>query len=489
MDKDKLKRATASGLLFRFGERFLAQLITTVVTVVLARILLPEDYGIISIVAVLITLLNVFVSHGLGNALVQKKEYSQEDYSTMFWAGLVISVFLYFGIFVSSPLIASFYGNPLISDILRVMALRLPLAAVNSVQHAYVSHKLMFKKFFCVTLISTVVSGIVGIAMAYIGYGVWALVGQYISNVTLSTVLLLCFITWRPTLSFSFGRFKALFAFGWKVMAAEFINTLYEEIRSLIIGKKYGPGDLSFYTKGQQFPQLIGNNVSTTLTGVMFPVFSKLQDDIESLKAAVRRSIRMSLFALLPMMIGFFIVAENFVSVILTDKWLECVPYIRIFCVVYMFKPIKNINKSTLKALGRAEINLYVEIAEKILGVALILLTMNLGVKYLAFSVLVTYILGAITDAFINGRFLRYGVLEQLKDVLPEFCASVLMGTVVYFVGCLPVQSALLALVMQVAVGIVFYVALCSILRLESFVYLWKTVKKYFFRRKRTVEE
>lgn len=489
MDSNALKKATISGLIYRFGERFLAQLITTIVSIILARILLPEDYGVISIVTVLITLLNVFVTNGLGTALVRKESYCQEDYSTVFWSGLVMSAVLYAGIFFAAPAVAAYYENALIGDVLRVMALRLPLAAVNSVQHAYISQKLMFKKFFCVTLLGTALSGVLGIGAAYLGWGVWALVLQYMSGSILSAIFLFLMVGWRPTVYFSFLRFKSLFSFGWKIMATGLISTLYEEVRSLIIGKKYGTVDLSFYTKGKQLPQLVGNNISTTLTNVMFPVFSKIQDDKAKLKAGVRRAIRMSCLLLFPMMVGFYAVSDNFVKAILTEKWMPSAPFVRIFCVVFIFKPIKNINKSALKALGRAEINLYVEVAEKLIGVLLILITMNLGVDYLAYSVLLTYIFGALTDAFINGKLLQYSMLEQLKDILPELCVSVLMGIVVWAVGFVPIESALLVLVLQVTIGVAFYIAACALLKLESYSYLLQTVKKYIPKREKTSEK
>lgn len=478
MNNKLIIRATISGLIFRFSERFLAQLISALVTIILARILLPEDYGVVSIVTVLINILNVFVTHGLGNSLIQKKDATEEDYYTAFWAGILISVVLYIVIFFAARVIANFYSIQLVCPILRVMAIRIPIAAMNSIQHAYVSKNLLFKKFFFATLISTVMSAIIGITMAYSGFGVWALVAQYVSNVVVSTFTLWVSTRWKPSLYFSFLRFKTLLSFGWKVLAEGLIVTGYDEVRSLIIGKKYGVSDLSFYTKGQQFPQLLGNNVCATLTNVMFPVFSRLQEDRASLKAAVRRSIQMSFFLLLPIMLGFFTVAENFVCVVLTEKWLESVPYIKIFCVVYLFKPLKNINKSALKAIGRADINLWVESAEKILGIISILITMNIGVIYIAYSMLLTYCFGAVVDAIINGRILKYTILEQIKDIAPALCVSLVMALVVGGINYIHIGSPLIMLVIQVLVGGGIYVILAKIFRLESFTYGIATLKK-----------
>lgn len=477
METNKLKKAALSGLVYRFGERFLAQMISTVVTIILARILLPEEYGLVSLVTIFITIANVFVSYGLGTALVQKIDSDEMDYSTIFWAGLVLSVVLYLVLFLFTPLIGKYYSKEELIPVLRVMALRLPLAAINSVQNAYVSKNLMFKKFFYVTLVGTIASAVIGVAMAYMGFGTWALVGQYISNSCISTVTMFLFIPWRPKLIFSFGRLKALFSFGGKFLASALIGTVYEEVHGLIIGKKYSTVDLSFYSKGKQFPQLIGNNVSTTLKNVMFPIYSKLQNEKDHLKAAVRRSIELSYFILFPLMIGFVVIAENFVKVILTEKWMECVPFLRMFCVVYLFKPLKNINKSAISAIGRVDINLKVEIAEKIVGLSLIIITVNMGVMYLAGCTLVTYSLVAVTDAIINGKILKYPVTEQIKDIMPPLVVSVIMGGIVYALNYLPIANAFVKLLLQVVVGVCVYVGLAFILKLDSLSYVLRSLK------------
>lgn len=472
MANESLKKSAVSGLIYRFGERIFAQLVSTIVTIILARILLPEEYGIISLVTIFITLFNVFVSSGLGNALIQKKNSDEYDFSTILWAGILLSIVLYAIVYFMAPLVATYYSEPIITGVLRVMGLRLPIAAINSVQHAFISKRFLFKLFFFSTLGGTIVSGAIGIAMAYHGFGVWSLVAQYLINGLIGTIILGLSIKWRPKLYFSYVRFRGMFSFAWKKIVSLLVNELYEEFRGLIIAKKYSVADLSYYSKGKQFPQLIGNNVSATLTNVMFPVFATIQDNRVKLRAALRRSMRISNYVLFPVMIGFAVVAENFISVILTDKWLFAAPYMRIFCLVYIFKPMRNINKSAINAIGRSDIDLYANIAEKIIGVVTIMIAMNMGVLYLAWSVLVTYIIGTLINAYINGKFLQYSVKEQLGDMASAFALSAVMGIVVYYAGYMPVNNKIVVLLIQMITGGFVYLTLSAIFKVDSFIYI-----------------
>ncbi len=476
MDHKEIKKKTFSGLIYRFGERILAQLVSTIVSIVLARILMPEDYGIISLVTVLITILNVLVTNGLGTALIQKKESDELDFSTIFWASGLLSLLLYALLFFFAPLIANVYENALLTPILRVMGIRIPFAAINSVQQAYVSKKFMFKKFFWATLTGTLVSGVIGIVMALRGFGVWALVFQYLTNVCIDTVFLYFTVRWRPRFLFSFSRFKQLFSFGWKILVGGLVTTIYEELRSLIIAGKYSTADLSYYTKGQQFPKLLSNNVATTITNVMFPVLSLYQDDKEGLKRAVRKSMQTCAYAMFPMLFGFAAVAETFVRVILTDKWLPAVPYIYIFCIFYMLKPLKTINQSCVKALGRSGLDLAMNFIEKGVGILLIVVSMHFGVIYLAASAVVTYILSALMEMIANRFLIRYSFREQIGDIIAPLLLSCLMAIVVYLLGKTELNMYLL-LVLQVLAGGLIYWLFSALFRLKSYRYLFGIVR------------
>ena len=314
-----MKSKVFKGLCWKFGERVSAQLITLVVSIVLARILTPHDYGVVAIVMIFIAIANVFVSSGFGNALVQKKNADNLDFSSVFYINIGVGVVLYAVLFLTAPLIASFYGMPVLSPVLRVVGIRLVVASVNTVQQAYVSRHLLFKRFFWSTLFGTLISGVVGIAMAYSGFGVWALVAQYLTNTCTDTVVLWFTVKWRPERRCSWKRAKGLFTYGWKMLVSGLIDTGYRQLRGMIIGKKYTSEDLAFYDRGDKLPSLIITNINASISSVIFPTMSKFQDDRERLKQMTRRAIQISAYILWPFMVGFAVVAEPFVRLVLTE--------------------------------------------------------------------------------------------------------------------------------------------------------------------------
>lgn len=482
MNLSDLRHSAISGLIYRFAERISAQLVSAVVTIILARILLPEEYGIVSIVVAIITILNVFVESGLGVALIQKPDSDQLDFSTVFWASIVFAILLYAIMFVAAPFIADQFEEPVLTPVIRVMNLRLILAAINSVQNAYVSKKLMFKKFFFATLTGTVLSGIVGISMAYLKFGVWALVFQYLTNTAVDTVFLFLSIKWYPSFRFSFPRFQSLFSFGWKVLVSGMLSAVYEEVRSFIIAGKYSKADLAFYTKGQQFPKLLANNTSTTITNVMFPIFSHINAGNGELKHAVKRSLLLCSYVIFPIMVGFAACANNFVIVFLTEKWLPCVPFIYMFCIYYLFKPMKVINQSCLKATGKVSTYMWLNVAEKVLGILLILVTMKHGTIYLALSAIVTYVIIAFAEMVFNGIVIAYSIFEQIRDLLSNVILSCCLFLIVFFTGRINISSLIL-LILQFVVGCSSYILLSAILKNESFYYLLNQIKGFYTKR------
>lgn len=486
MGKD-LTQQTVSGLIWKFAERIGAQLVTAIISIVLARILLPEDYGVVSIVTILITICNVFVSNGFGNSLIQKKDVDEVDFSSVFYASLVLALGIYAILFFSAPYIARFYENDLLSPVLRVMGLRLPIAAINSVQQAYVSREMSFRKFFFATLVGSVISGAVGLWMAYSGYGVWALVGQYLTNVLLSTVMLWITVKWRPKLVFSFKKLKTLLAYGWKLLVSGLLDTVYNELRSLVIGKKYSSADLAYYDKGKQFPSLIAVNVNASFNSVLFSAMSKVQDDRAKVKQVTRKSIRLSSYILMPCMVGLACVAEPFVRVILTDKWLAAVPYLQIMCFVYAFYPIHTANLTAISAIGRSDLFLILEIIKKVVGIVSLLISMWFGVIWIVVTMMLTTIISSFVNAFPNKKLLGYGYLEQIKDLLPAIGLSVLMGVPVYLMNFIPMNVYAL-LCLQVLVGVVIYLVVSIVFKSESFGFILGYVKKVL-KKKGTSEE
>ena len=321
--RNGLKKQIISGLFWKFGERILAQGVSFVVSLVLARMLLPEEYGSIALVLVFINLANVFVSNGLGETLIQKPDAKQSDFSTMFFCSLFLSILLYAFLFCSAPFIARFYNNEQLILVLRVLGLQVPLSSVNTIQQAYVSKHMMFRKFFYSTVGGTLISGFIGIVLAYNGAGIWALVIQYMTNTFINTFILFITVKWYPTFEFDKNSAKTLFSFGWKLVAAQFMNQVYVELKNLFIGKIYTPADLASYNKGEQFPSVLVMNINSAISSVLFPAMSIANQEKGKLKELTRQSIMMSSYVVFPIITGLIIVAEPMIRLLLTDRWIK----------------------------------------------------------------------------------------------------------------------------------------------------------------------
>ncbi len=465
-----------SNIIWRFAERCGAQIVQFIVQIVLARILAPEAYGTVALITVFTTIFQVFVDSGLGNALIQKKDADDLDFSTVFYTNIVFCVILYIIIFLISPVIANFYNDTSLTILIRVLSITILISGIKNVQQAYVSKKLMFKKFFWATIGGTIVAAIVGIAMALNGFGVWALIAQQLTNLTIDTIILWITVRWRPKLQFSFQRLKGLFSYGWKLLVSAIIDTVYNNIRSLIIGKKYSSSDLAYYNKGKQFPNLIIQNVNTAIDSVLLPTMSNVQDNKEKVKAMTRKSIKTSVFIMAPLMMGLAFCANNVIELLLTEKWLPAVPYLCIFCITYMFYPIHTANLNAIKAMGRSDLFLKLEILKKVVGIILLLATMNISVMAMAYSLIISSFLSQIINSWPNKKLLNYSYVEQLKDILPSILLAVGMGCIVSVFNLLNIHI-ILKLILQVMTGGIIYIVGAKLLNLESFNYLFDIVK------------
>lgn len=483
---EDIKQKVFSNLIWRLAERIGAQLVSFIVSIVLARILSPDDYGIIALVSVFTTIMQVFVDSGLGNALIQKKDADDIDFSTVFYTNIVFCITLYLIIFVSSPLIAKIYNNESLIAITRVLGLTIIISGVKNVQQAYVSRKMIFKKFFFATLMGTVGAGILGIALAISGAGVWALVAQQLFNLTMDTIILWITVKWRPKKVFSFSRLKGLFSYGWKLLVSSVIDTVYNNVRQLIIGKIYSSSDLAYYNKAKQFPELIVNNVNTSIDSVLLPTMSREQEHKEKVRAMTRRSIKTSIFIMAPLMMGLAFTANNIVTLLLTDKWSSCVPYLIVFTITYMFWPIHTANLNAIKAMGRSDLFLKLEIIKKIVGVVLLLITFKISVWAMALSLLVSSIISQIINSWPNWKLLNYSYVQQLKDILPSIILAIVMGLIVYLINFLHL-STLITLIIQIILGATIYIGVSKILKFESFNYVLDILKN--LKNKRKIEE
>lgn len=474
---------TISNLLWRFAERCGAQGVQFVVSILLARLLAPEDYGTIALVTVFTTILQVFVDSGLGTALIQKKEADDLDFSSVFYFNIVLCLVLYAGVFIAAPYIAAFYNDATLTPIVRALSLTIVVSGVRGIQQSYVSRNLLFKRFFFSTIGATLVSAVFGVGMAYAGFGVWALVGQQLSNVIVGTVILWVTVQWRPKWMFSWERLKGLLSFGWKLLASSLLDTVYNNLRNLIIGKLYSSSDLAYYNQGEKFPKTIITNINSSIDSVLLPTMSSAQDDRSRVRSMTRRAIKTSIYVMAPMMMGLAFCAEPIIRLLLTEKWMPCVPYLRIFCFTYMFWPIHTANLNAIKAMGRSDLFLKLEIVKKVVGLILLLSTMKISVMAMAYSLIVSSILSQIINSWPNRKLLHYSYLHQLMDILPSILLAVGMGIAVYLVQFCG-WNDLATLAVQIPLGVVLYLAGSIVLKLEPYLYLKNMAVQFFPRQK-----
>lgn len=475
-------KSVFSNFIWRFAERCGAQLVTFIVSIVLARILMPEDYGTVALVTVFTTIMQVFVDSGLSTALIQKKDADDLDFSSVFYFNFAVCVILYLIMFFAAPIIASFYGIPELVSIVRVISLTIVISGVKGVQQSYVSRNMLFKRFFYATLGGTLFSAVLGIAMAYAGFGVWAIVAQQLSNTAIDTLILWITVKWRPKLIFSWDRLKGLLGFGWKMLCSALLDTVYNNLRSLIIGKIYSSADLAYYNEGKKFPNLIVTNINTSIDSVLLPAMSNEQDNRDKVKSMTRRSIMVSCYIMAPLMIGLACCASNIVTIVLTEKWLPCVFFLQIFCITYMFYPIHTANLNAIKAMGRSDLFLKMEICKKVVGLVLLFSTIFISVEAMTYSLLISTLTSIIINSWPNKKLLNYSFLEQMKDSFPSILLAVGMGAVVYLIGYLPLPTLPLLLI-EVTCGGIIYIVGSALLKLEPYVYV-KGIVLSFIRRK-----
>lgn len=467
---------TLVNFIWRFSERCGAQLVTFIVSIVLARILSPSDYGTIALVTVFTTILQVFIDSGLSTALIQKKDADDLDFSSVFYFNFVICIILYLIMFVSAPFIADFYKDSSLVSIVRVISLTLVISGVKGVQQSYVSRHMLFKRFFFSTLGGTIFSAVLGIIMAYAGFGVWAIVFQQLSNNAIDTLILWITVKWRPIKKFSWSRLKNLLSFGWKMLASSLLDTVYNNLRNMIIGKLYTSADLAFYNQGDKFPKLIVTNINTSIDSVLLPTMSNEQDNHVRVKDMTRRAIKISTYIMAPLMIGLAFCAKPIVQIVLTDKWLPCVPYLQIFCISYLFWPIHTANLNAIKAMGRSDLFLKLEVIKKFIGMILLLITMNISVMAMAYSLLISGLISQVINSWPNRYLLKYSYIDQIKDILPNIVMALIMGVFVYFINYLDL-SVLVSLMVQIILGGIIYLALSIFTKNDSFIYLINILK------------
>lgn len=476
MKENGLREKVVSGMIWRFAERICVQLLSFIISLILARMLAPELYGTVSLVLVFINLANVLVNNGLGEACVQQKDSGEKEFSTVFYCSVVFATLLYLLLFFMAKPIASFYRNSSLCMIIRILSLQIPLSSIKTIQQAYVTKHMLFRKFFFSTLGGTIISGIIGIVMAFRGYGVWALVAQQLINSFIDMMVLFITVPWRPKLIFEFETAKRLIGYGWKITTSSFLSELYTQLRSLVIGRKYSTSDLAYYNKGDQFSSLAISNLNTAISSVLFPAMSSVNDDAARLKQITRKSIQVSSYVIFPVMFGIFSVADSLIKILLTDIWLPCVPYLRLCCIYWMFQPIQTANIQAIKAIGRSDICLKLEVIKKIVGFMILFFSMRYGVFIIVFSNTLYAFISTVINIIPNKKLISYGYREQLVDIFPSLALSIIMTVIVMSLHKLG-WNTYIELCVQIIVGVLVYIGGSIITRNQSFNYVMVIVK------------
>lgn len=467
------KHSVASGLLWTYGERFCTQLVSLIVSIILARILSPDNYGVISIAKIFITFCDAIVTGGFGNAVIQKKDADELDVNTMLCCTMTVSTLLYGLIYFAAPWIADFYQMDIICPVLRVLSLQLLFSGINTIQHAWIQKQMLFRKFFIASSFGTALSAVVGISMAFLGAGVWALVAQNLTNIFVDTIVLFFTNDWRPKLMFSFARAKALLSYGGKVLLTTMVFTIGNDLRSLMVGRKFGPADLAYYDQGYKYPNLLVMNINSSITSVLFPILAQNQDNPERLKQLARRTIQIGMYVLTPFLVGLIAVADSFVYVLLSEKWAPCVPFLRIFTVLLIVRPFSNACHQTILSIGRSDVILKIMTTSLIISLGALFYAVFIleSVLWIAFGRLISEVVNLILFCYYSRKLFAYQLKEQLRDMLPSPLLASIMGLLTYCIQFLPMGN-LLTLIVQILFGAAFYVFTSWLLQAEPFVYL-----------------
>lgn len=477
-----LKKNYIDGLIWKFLENFGVQFVNFVIQIVLARILLPEDYGVIAKTSVFILIANIIIQTGFSSAIIQKKEVSLIEYSSVFYSGIASSLIIYIILFVTSPFIANFYNEPVLTSILRVQSIAVIIASFSSVQNAILIKNLQFKKSFIYRLIAIFFQGVVGIILAIYGYGVWALVYATLVNTIIMTVSMWFVVKWKPQLIFSFKKIKKLFSFSSKILIINLINQIYNNIKTLIIGKEFDSETLGYYYKGNQFPTLIMTNTDGAMNAVIFPVLSKCQNDKAKLLSVLRRSLKTSCFIIFPMMLGLIAIAKPLTVLLLTEKWLPIVPFIQLTCLICMTWPF-SINNQAYNAMGRSDISLKLNFIGKAIGIIFMIFTLKYGVYYFVIGFYISSLISLLIGCITIKSVLDYKLLYQLKDIITSLLLSIIMAVIVYLAGMIT-NVIILKLILQVSIGIIFYIGIAWLFKFEAFNYLLNTFKELKIKKK-----
>ncbi|MEO5967775.1 MAG: lipopolysaccharide biosynthesis protein [Ferruginibacter sp.] len=480
-----LRKKALSGLIWTFAQQFSVQGISFIVSIVLARILLPAEFGIIGMITVFVAVGNSLVSSGLTQSLIRSKNLTQADYSTVFFFNILGSAVVYLIVFFSAPFIADFYKQEILTNILRIFCLSFLIDALTSIQIAKLTKELNFKAQMIVVIPSLIISGTLGIVLAYNGFGVWSIVYMTLAQKVLQTIQYWIRTKWYPSLIFDIQIFKEHFFFGYKLTLAELLDSFFKNIYQIIIGKFFSPTQVGYFTRADTIKQLPVYNISSALKKVTYPLFSSIQDDNVKLKSAYRQVMQLTLYIVCPVLVFMAILGEPLFRFLLTEKWLPAVPYFQILCFAGILQPIHSYNLNILKIKGRSDLYLKLEIYKKIIIVLSVLVSINFGIIGLIWGQLVISVLIFFVNTYYSGRFINYPTTEQMKDIFPVVAFSFVIGVVVYLLDLLLKYyhfHDLMRLIISPTIGVLLYIIVSKLINLESY----NSIINILFKRKRS---
>lgn len=473
---ESLRKKTLYGMSWSLVENFSLQGIQFVIGVLLARVLSPSDYGMVGMLAIFTAISQTLINSGFSTAIVRKTDRTQTDLSTAFWFNIGVGIVLYFILFFSGPLIARFYNVPLLADLIKVTAITLIFNSLCIVQQALFTIKMDFKTQAKISVTASLVTGITGVAMAYNGFGVWSIVWPGVAGGAVRCVMLWVSSKWRPDKVFSKRSFRELFSFGSKLLVSGLIDTLYNNIYPIIIGKKFSATDLGYYSRAEGYSQLPATSITGVLQRVTFPMLCEIQDDMARLENVYRRLLRLSAFVVFPAMTGLAAIAEPLIRFMITDKWLMCVPYLQILCIAIMWHPIHAINLNLLQVKGRSDLFLRLEILKRIIGILIIIIAVPFGIIWMCVGKIISSIFCLIINTYYTGKLIHVGFIKQMKDLLPILFLSLFNGAVVLGISCL-INNTALQVIIGLITGVVIYTTTAYILKFKELDFILETFK------------
>lgn len=462
-----LKSKAATGIAWSTFGTFSTHGISFIIGIILARLLMPADYGLIGMLAVFFAISQLFIESGFSSALIQKLDRSEADYSTIFFFNLIISIVFYLILFFAAPLIAEFYKAPELTLLTRILSLNIIIGSLSIVQQARLKIMLDFKTPTLITLLSVAISGSLGVILAFTGLGVWALVVQSLTSTLIRTILLFIFNKWMPQFIFSIASFNQLFSYSSKLLAAGLISTIVNNLYSILIGKIFSPSDLGFYTRARHFPELLSNTMSTILSGVTFPILAALQNDRDRLVSVYGRLMRITVFFVVPLLTLLALISEPFVRLFLTEKWMPVVPLIQWLCFARMITPVSALNMNILNAIGRSDLFFRVDISKLPIVATTMFITIPLGLKAVVIGNFATSLISFFINTYYPGKLFGYGPIRQIKEMKTVLFATLAMAITVLGVTTL-IQSDYIKLIAGITSGIFTYLAAAHLMKIEE---------------------